>query len=65
MPIARFTTAGRQKAAERAARLYRKGSSIRDIAETLECSYGLARTLVVEAGVDLRARGGYKRPVRA
>lgn len=45
----------------RAADLYRGGASIRSVAETLLCSFGLARNLLLEAKVELRTRGGGRR----
>lgn len=41
---------------------YGCGDSIAAIAERLECSYGTARQLLLDAGVKLRTRQG--RPIR-
>lgn len=38
--------------------LYKKGKSIREIAEQIECSYGKTHRLLTDAGVELRPRGG-------
>jgi hypothetical protein len=47
-------TAARDKAAE----LYGQGCTIRSVARQIGRSYGGTRVLLVEAGVQLRARGG-------
>lgn len=44
--------------AERAAALYRRGQSIRQIATALHLSFSVARSVLHEAGVDMRTRGG-------
>lgn len=43
------------------AKEYRAGAAIRALAAQHELSYGLARTLLLEAGVELRSR---RRPAR-
>ncbi|MFF0813815.1 helix-turn-helix domain-containing protein [Rhodococcus sp. NPDC003318] len=40
---------------------YLSGASIRSLAETTGRSYGFIRTLLTEAGVELRGRGGPNR----
>lgn len=47
-------TAARDKAAE----LYGRGATIRSVAKELGRSYGGTRVLLLEAGVQLRGRGG-------
>ncbi|MET9138859.1 helix-turn-helix domain-containing protein [Streptomyces parvulus] len=51
----------REKAKARAVELYATGCSIRTVAIDIERSYGFARTLLLEAGVRLRTRGGARR----
>lgn len=48
----------RKQVARRAAGLYQQGCTIRSVAAQIGRSYGSARTLLVEAGVRLRAPGG-------
>lgn len=48
----------RDKARQKAADLYGQGCTIRSIARQLGRSYGGTHVLLVEAGVQLRARGG-------
>ncbi|MFJ5151428.1 helix-turn-helix domain-containing protein [Streptomyces sp. NPDC088353] len=43
--------------------LYRKGNSIRHIARQTGRSYGNVRQLLLDAGVELRSRGGDQRSV--
>lgn len=43
---------------------YRAGETIRDLAVATDRSYGLIHTLLREADVPLRRRGGRRRPVR-
>ena len=43
---------------EQAAGLYLAGCTIQSTARQINRSYGTARTLLIEAGVRLRARGG-------
>ncbi|MFJ3274131.1 helix-turn-helix domain-containing protein [Streptomyces sp. NPDC086776] len=40
------------------AEAYRAGASIRSLATWMDMSYGTARTLLLEANVKLRGRGG-------
>lgn len=52
----------REQLAARAAKLYREqGASVRAVAAELAVSYGFAHRLLVDAGVELRARGGARR----
>jgi DNA-binding CsgD family transcriptional regulator len=44
----------------RAARLYMEGCTLQSVARQIGYSYGTARTLVLEAGVRIRARGGFR-----
>ncbi|MFI0233104.1 helix-turn-helix domain-containing protein [Streptomyces sp. NPDC017086] len=44
----------------KAARLYTEGCTIQSVAEQIGYSYGTARTLLLEAGVRIRARGGVR-----
>ncbi|NNJ04180.1 transcriptional regulator [Streptomyces sp. PKU-MA01144] len=48
----------RTTVARRAADLYEQGSTIKGVAQEISRSYGNTRTLLLEAGVTLRARGG-------
>lgn len=48
----------RTTAQQQAAELYGQGATIRSISHTLGRSYGGTRALLLEAGVQLRARGG-------
>jgi helix-turn-helix protein len=50
----------RIKTRTRAAELYMQGCTIQSVARQIGRSYGLARTLLVEAGVTLRKRGGLR-----
>lgn len=54
----------RAAAVEQARKAYAGGESIRGVADLLGVSYGRARDLVVESGVDLRTRGGANRTKR-
>lgn len=51
----------RQQAAAKAVELYLEGATIDSVARRIGRSYGSARTLLLEAGVTLRARGGGRR----
>lgn len=64
-PGARVTGLDRAALAEAAARDYKGGASIRDIAERTGRSYGATHRLLVEAGVTLRGRGGSRKPATA
>ncbi|MVO84143.1 hypothetical protein GPA10_05000 [Streptomyces sp. p1417] len=55
----------REETARRAAELYGQGCTIASVARQLDRSYFLARTLLLEAGVTLRARGGHTRKAAA
>jgi transposase len=59
-PGARVT--GDQRTRLRAAlvKKYTKGASIRALAEETGRSYGFIHTVLTEAGVTLRARGGHR-----
>jgi hypothetical protein len=57
-PRARLNGADRAAAATRAAELYVQGCTIRSVAVQLGRSYGCTRTLLIEAGVRLRPKGG-------
>lgn len=48
----------RAATAQRAADLYTQGCTIRSVADQIGRSYGAARDLLIEAGVQLRGRGG-------
>jgi hypothetical protein len=56
-------TAGRQRDELRAeaVRVYSEGQPIRVVAEQIGRSFGATRTLLVEAGVQLRPRGWSQR----
>ncbi|MFJ4624280.1 helix-turn-helix domain-containing protein [Streptomyces sp. NPDC088812] len=43
---------------EKAARLYLEGCTIQSTARQIQRSYGCTRTLLLEAGVRFRKRGG-------
>jgi hypothetical protein len=60
----RHSAAERAELTERAKRLYGAGQSLRAIAESLGMSYGVTRNVLVDAGVQLRRRGGNTRPKR-
>jgi len=51
----------RDAVAEEAKAAYERGSSIRDIARHHKLAFGTVRTLLIEAGVTLRGRGGPNR----
>lgn len=53
-----LTGDARQTARQQAAELYGQGCTIRSVARQIGRSYGGTRVLLVEAGVQLRARGG-------
>ncbi|MFF9894927.1 helix-turn-helix domain-containing protein [Streptomyces longispororuber] len=50
----------REETARRAAGLYAQGCTIESVARQIGRSYGLTRTLLLGAGVRLRARGGHR-----
>lgn len=55
---ARLTGTQRDTARQHAAHLYGQGATIQSVAREIGGSYGLARTLLLEAKVTLRGRGG-------
>ena len=65
-PRRRLTRDERTRLTKKVAAAYRKGATIRDLATTHGRSYGTIHTLLVEAEVVLRARGGRakKKPTR-
>lgn len=56
-PTHRLTGDRRQQARQEAARLYTQGSPITAVARQIGGSYGLTRTLLLEAGIRLRKPG--------
>lgn len=60
-----LTGQARQTTRQQAADLYQQGCTIRSIARQIGRSYGGTRVLLVEAGVQLRARGGNVRKAAA
>ena len=60
-PRARIKGADRDKVAKRYVARYRKGESIRSIAEESGRSYGFVHRILNEAEVTLRSRGGATR----
>lgn len=57
----RLGTAERDKLTAATAKAYRGGASIREIAAASGYSFGLVHTLLTEAGVTFRPRGGHHR----
>jgi len=57
-PGAQLRGLDRAAAAKQAAKLYTQGCTIRSVARQLGRSYGSTRVLLLEAGVQLRDRGG-------
>lgn len=57
-PGAHLTGTRRDTARQHAAHLYGQGGTIQSVAREIGGSYGLARTLLLEADVVLRGRGG-------
>lgn len=55
---ARITGEGRQDLAADLVERYRKGQTIREMAEDIGRSYGFVHGVLVEAGVQMRGRGG-------
>ncbi len=53
-----LTGDARDKARQEAARRYKAGATIRSVARQIGRSYGGTRVLLLEAGVQLRGRGG-------
>lgn len=66
-PGTRLQGDAREQARKTAAGLYVQGCTIQSVARQIGRSYGLARELLLEAGVTLRAHGGDRRarPVKA
>lgn len=64
-PGTQLTGDARTTARQQAAELYTQGCTIRSVANQLGRSYGGTRVLLVEAGVQLRARGGNVRKAAA
>jgi hypothetical protein len=60
--LPRSTPAERRAHQKRARTLYLDGESIRTIARQLGRSYGYARNLLLDAGVELRPSGRQPRP---
>jgi hypothetical protein len=58
---ARITGAERKKLATDLAKAYKKGASIRELAETHGRSYGFIHRVLAESDVPLRGRGGATR----
>lgn len=56
----RLTGETRTRIRTRAAELYLAGCTIESVARQIGRSYGLARTLLLEAGVRLRKPGGLR-----
>ncbi len=57
-PGTQLTGQARQTTRQKAADLYTQGCTIRSIARQIGRSYGGTHVLLVEAGVQRRARGG-------
>lgn len=64
-PYARLVDPERARTRRHAARLYGRGATIHAVARDIGGSYWLARTLLLEAGVVLRGRGGGARKAGA
>ena len=60
-PRVRIVGADRHQLAQALAGRYREGESIRALAVSIGRSYGFIHTLLEEAEVDLRHRGGNQR----
>lgn len=60
-----LTGADREAAKQKAAHLYALGAPIRSVAREIGRSYGCTRSLLIQAGVKLRDRGGYQRKAAA
>lgn len=58
---ARVTGADRSKLASELKKKYASGSSIRELAEETNRSYGFVHRMLSESGVQLRGRGGATR----
>jgi predicted transcriptional regulator len=57
----RITGVARDKLTQDLAKKYDKGTSIRDLAESIGRSYGFVHRVLSESGVTLRGRGGATR----
>lgn len=57
----RVTGEAREQLAREVSRRYQQGASIRELSELTGRSYGFVHRLLVEAGVELRGRGGATR----
>jgi hypothetical protein len=64
-PGTQLTGDARNTARQQAADLYGQGCTIRSVAAQLGRSYGGTRVLLLEAGVQLRGRGGSLRKAGA
>ena len=62
---ARITGAGREDLAATLVARYRRGESIRSIAQDIGRSYGFVHGVLAEAGVAMRSRGGATRGAAA
>ncbi|MCP2256605.1 hypothetical protein LX15_000288 [Streptoalloteichus tenebrarius] len=60
-PAARITGRLRQQVAADLKKKYEKGASIRSLARSTGRSYGFVHKVLIEAGVQLRGRGGARR----
>ncbi|MCP2259262.1 hypothetical protein LX15_002963 [Streptoalloteichus tenebrarius] len=60
-PAARITGRLRQQVAADLKKKYEKGASIRSLARSTGRSYGFVHRILIEAGVQLRGRGGARR----
>ncbi|MCP2256330.1 hypothetical protein LX15_000013 [Streptoalloteichus tenebrarius] len=60
-PAARITGRLRQQVAADLKKKYEKGASIRSLAASTGRSYGFVHRILIEAGVQLRGRGGDRR----
>lgn len=64
-PYARLVDPERATTRKHAVDLYSRGATIHAVARDIGGSYWLARTLLLEAGVTLRGRGGGARKAGA
>ncbi|TMR99536.1 helix-turn-helix domain-containing protein [Nonomuraea basaltis] len=60
----RIVGAERQALAAAVSKKYAAGGSVREIAESINRSYGFVHRLLEETGVTLRPRGGNHRPAQ-
>jgi hypothetical protein len=61
----RITGDGRKDLADSLVQRYRRGESIRSMADDIGRSYGFVHGVLVEAGVQMRTRGGATRGAAA